>query len=273
MNKTRRIEAIDVPLNRLRLRDLLNEIAVGVTQRPRRSLLTALGTLLGVGVLVATIGITTSARAAVNASFDPVAASEVSARYQGDGVAVGGYGLLPDAEQRMLDIEGVTAAGISWAVPNASGGISLIPGGATSHVPVVAATPNFLGLAGAQPSSGVLFNDWHQDTCEPVALLGPQAVRSLSLVPESLPTYVWLDGQQFLAIGAIGQVERHPELLTAIVVTTCSARAIYGDTAAAEGSVIAYATVETGAAPRRRRPTCRRPEPRTAGQFRDQSAA
>ena len=47
--------------SRLRLRDLSTEAIAGVMQRPGRTILTMLGTVMGVGSFVAVLGLTASA--------------------------------------------------------------------------------------------------------------------------------------------------------------------------------------------------------------------
>ena len=61
----------------LSVRDLINEAAAAITRRPGRSLLTALGTVVGVGAFVATTGLASTAKAQVSERFDALAATEV----------------------------------------------------------------------------------------------------------------------------------------------------------------------------------------------------
>ena len=59
-------------VGRVRARDVVVEACVGAASRPGRSLLTAVGTILGVGTLVVTLGLAATASAQVNQRFDAV---------------------------------------------------------------------------------------------------------------------------------------------------------------------------------------------------------
>ncbi len=66
-----------VPRSRLSWVDTISEAAAAIAQRPVRTLLTALGTILGVAAFVTTTGLADTARAQVSARFDALKATEV----------------------------------------------------------------------------------------------------------------------------------------------------------------------------------------------------
>ena len=63
--------------SRLALPDLAGEVLAGILQRPGRSLLTTLGTLIGIATFVAVLGLTATAsnqissRFRIGSTFDP----------------------------------------------------------------------------------------------------------------------------------------------------------------------------------------------------------
>jgi putative ABC transport system permease protein len=57
----------------LAVRDLIGEAGAAITRRPGRSLLTALGTVVGVAAFVATTGLASTAKAQVSERFDALA--------------------------------------------------------------------------------------------------------------------------------------------------------------------------------------------------------
>ena len=67
-----------LPMSRLRASDLAHEALAALIARPARSVLTGLGTVLGVGTLVTILGLTTTAQAQVSARFDALAATTVT---------------------------------------------------------------------------------------------------------------------------------------------------------------------------------------------------
>ena len=73
--------------SRLRLGDLLDEMLAGLFARPVRSLLTTLGTVLGLASLIATVGLSRTAGSQIIDQFDELSASQVmiTARSNGRG--------------------------------------------------------------------------------------------------------------------------------------------------------------------------------------------
>ncbi|MDH5616451.1 MAG: ABC transporter permease, partial [Acidimicrobiia bacterium] len=66
-----------LPRSRLSVRDLVSEATAGLFARPGRTLLTVLGTVLGIGALVATLGIAKTAGNQIIGSFNELAATSV----------------------------------------------------------------------------------------------------------------------------------------------------------------------------------------------------
>jgi putative ABC transport system permease protein len=62
---------------RIRSRDLAAEALAGLLARPARVILTVLGTVIGVGALVATLGLSKTASNQIVGRFDKVAATDV----------------------------------------------------------------------------------------------------------------------------------------------------------------------------------------------------
>ena len=66
-------------VNRCKISDLLGEATSGVLSRPGRAVLTVLGAVLGIGALVATLGISKTAGNQIVGRFDALAATEIVA--------------------------------------------------------------------------------------------------------------------------------------------------------------------------------------------------
>jgi hypothetical protein len=77
---------------RMRPRDLLGEAVAGLLARPARVALTVLGTVIGVGALVATLGLSKTASNQIVGRFDALSATDVvvspSTKAGGSGAAV-----------------------------------------------------------------------------------------------------------------------------------------------------------------------------------------
>ena len=66
-----------VARSRIAARDLLNEALAGMFARPTRMALTVLGIVIGMGALVATVGLTRTAGNRIISQFDQLAATEL----------------------------------------------------------------------------------------------------------------------------------------------------------------------------------------------------
>ncbi len=108
----------------LAVRDLIGEAGAAITRRPGRSLLTALGTVVGVGAFVATTGLASTAKAQVSERFDALAATQVRVvdsldnTFGNDAAAGIDHPFPADAEQRLERLNGVEHAGLYWEVPD-----------------------------------------------------------------------------------------------------------------------------------------------------------
>lgn len=98
-------------------RDVLAEALAGMLQRPARSALTMLGTVLGVGAFVAVLGLTATASSQIDSRFNVLSATEVTvediAREQ-DEFADAAF--PDDASDRVERLNGVRHAGVLWTV-------------------------------------------------------------------------------------------------------------------------------------------------------------
>lgn len=136
------------------LADLLSESLAGVLQRPARSALTALGTILGVGTFVAILGLTATTSSQIDARFNELTATEVTVEDTGGaggptkGITIPNA-FPPDADARVGALNGVKAAGVYWTVPLGGATVRSAPLGVDApaqQLDVVAASPAFWRL-------------------------------------------------------------------------------------------------------------------------------
>lgn len=137
---------------RLSVRDTLAEAVAGMLRRPGRAVLTALGTVLGVGSFVAVLGLTATISAQIDGRFDELTATEVAVEdVAGRQNEFAGPGFPADAERRLRAVAGIEHAGVLWTVrldPRTA--VGPLPSGAgdpATGAAVVAASP-----APSQPS-------------------------------------------------------------------------------------------------------------------------
>jgi putative ABC transport system permease protein len=220
-------------VSRLSVRDLLGESLAAIGRRPARSALTILGTVLGVGAFVATLGLTTTAAAQISSRFDALKATRVVVQ-DGRPDPDTDPPFPPDAEARLARLNGVRAAGVLWTVQTGGIGARLTPipdpaGAEEVALNVVAATPGALRAVGATVAQGRLFDQFHAGRGEHVVLLGSGAARQLRLPRVDQRPAVYLGDRPFTVIGILRDVQSNAELLSSVVLPDLTARRIWGE--------------------------------------------
>lgn len=224
---------------RMGIVDLLDEALSGILQRPGRSVLTAVGTILGVGAFVAVLGLTATAGGAINAHFDARAATEVTV----EEVLIPGQEepdpVFPaDSDRLIAKVNGVTAGGVLAPVrlPESAAVVStdLSTDQGGEPATVVAASPGALRAVHPVMASGRTFDDFHNDRQQPVALLGRSVAARLGITAVDQQPAIFVDQVALTVIGIIDDVLRRPDLLLAIVVPRQTAHHLWGTLPAAE---------------------------------------
>ena len=205
--------------SRLRWSDNLAEALSAIGQRPVRTLLTALGTVLGVGAFVATTGLAETARAQVSSRFDALKATEVRIE---DTEPDGQNPFPSDVDARLHRLNGVNHAGLISVIAEpermqARPTLARSPS-PPGPVPVVAATPGALAAALPILATGRLYDDFHQRRGERVAVLGRVAAALLGVTRVDQQPAVFLGDTAFTVIGIIEDVRRQPDLLLSVIV-------------------------------------------------------
>ena len=225
-------------------RDLASEATVSLTARPARTLLTALGTILGVAALVATLGLARTAGNQILTRFDELVATEVTVEPNNNrGFSFSGnrtVSLLPfDADSRLSRLNGVVAAGTISEVDVGGGLARSVPvndplGQHEFQVPVVAVSAGLFEAARVDLLTGRVFDQGHDERGDRVAVLGPGAARRLNVTQTANGPAIFIDDQVLTVVGILADVERKPELLNAIIIPNGVARERFGLSAPAE---------------------------------------
>lgn len=227
---------------RLAARDLLEETSASLTARPGRAVLTALGTVLGVAALVATLGLSKTAGNQIVGRFDELAATDIAvtpkAGRSGHPAAVN---VLPwDAEQRLARLNGTVAAGTLSDVNLSGGLVRAVPvndprGQIEFQLPVKAASPGLFRAVRATLGTGRLPDAGHSARADRVAVLGPIAAEQLHVTRVDNQPGIHIGDRLYVVIGILSAVERKPSLLGSVLIPEGTARREFG--LAAPGSV------------------------------------
>lgn len=215
--------------------DLWSEALAGLFARPGRTLLTVLGTVLGIGAVVATLGVAKTAGNQIVGRFDALAATSVVVSTD-----TGFFGNqsaatpLPwDSATRIERLNGVVAAGTMAPVDVDGALLSSVPindplGQSEFQIEVIAASGGLYDAAHGRLRAGRWFDQGHSDRADQVAVLGRAAAQRLNVLRVDQQPVVFIGEQPFVVVGILDDVVRQPELLTAVIIPEGTARQLYG---------------------------------------------
>ncbi|HEV7534076.1 MAG TPA: ABC transporter permease [Acidimicrobiia bacterium] len=216
-------------------RDLLGEALASLTARPGRAVLTALGTVMGVAALVATLGLSKTAGNQIVGRFDALAATDivVTPKAAATGRASTGAGLPWDAEARAARLNGVVAAGTLSDVDLRGDLIRSVPvndpvAQTEFQLPVKAASPGLFGAVRAQLSTGRLPDAGHSARADRVAVVGENVAEQLHVTRIDDQPAIFLGDRLYVVIGVISDVARQSSLLGSIVIPEGTAGRDFG---------------------------------------------
>jgi putative ABC transport system permease protein len=224
-----------LPAPRLAARDAAAEAVAGIVQRPGRTVLTMLGTILGVGAFVAVLGLTATSAGQISRQFTLLEDTTVTVEDNGSLTPLGTnppIGFPADADQVADHINGVTAAGVWWPVSlpddtvfTGSLALSATPDQA---VTLLAASPGAVRAMGLSMIAGSPLSAYENDTGQHVAVIDAGTASALGISSARLPSHpaVFVNGVGYTVVGIYGTAQR--------VVTGESAMLIPEDTALAD---------------------------------------
>ncbi|HWM21438.1 MAG TPA: ABC transporter permease [Ilumatobacteraceae bacterium] len=233
--------------SRMRSGDLFDEILAGLFARPLRSLLTTLGTVLGLASLIATVGLSRTAGSQIIDQFDELTATQVMITGRSDGRG-GTAGALPWAVEERLDrLNGVVASGAVADVVN-PGPIRTVPvldvaGEYEQVAPVLAASAGLLEAVRGHIALGRWFDEGHVRRGDPVAVIGADLAAELGINRLEVQPGLYIGEHYFTVIGVVDEALRDRGFLGAAIITSTAA-ADYFDVDRPERVVI---EVEIGA--------------------------
>ncbi|MFF3606849.1 ABC transporter permease [Streptomyces sp. NPDC002463] len=205
-------------------RDLWSEALAGVLARPVRSALTTLGTVLGIGTLVITIGVASTAANQIVGRFDALTATSVSVVVPVRAPGSTDPALVPwsgaDAVARLAGVESAAALSESDATTSVRVRTNdvVAPGTVTGQtLAVVSATTTLPAAVHGTMASGRFFDAGDVARHDRVAVLGDQAARLLGIDDVRRAPAVFLAGQSFTVIGVLEGIRREPRLSASVI--------------------------------------------------------
>jgi putative ABC transport system permease protein len=189
----------------LRVTRLLADAVHGIRSQPTRSILTCLGTVVGVGAMVTILGLAATANGQIGETFSAQSSTLVTAELSGAG---GGSRFPADAVPRVAAIDGVRSAAIVSSItfsdsPRVHPG-EPDPGQEPPRVSGV--TPDYWTAVEAPLLQGRLIDESLAD--RPVAVLGERTAARLGITDVAEQVMIDVQGQDFLVIGIVGPARR-----------------------------------------------------------------
>ncbi|MCP4304830.1 MAG: ABC transporter permease [bacterium] len=239
--------------SRFALSDLVAEAFSGMLARPGRTMLTILGTVLGVVAVVATLGIAKTSGNQIVSRTDELSATSVSVSNRSEGgfrSPSNNVSSIPwDAEDRLTRLNGVVAAGTMTRVDTSGSLVSSVPindplGQSEFAIDVVATSPGLFEAVLSELSTGRYFDEGHSIRNEPVAVIGSGAATRLNVTRVDQQPAIFVGDTTLVVIGILDDVAREPSLINSVIIPNGTANALFGTGAPAEVHIL----TELGAA-------------------------
>ncbi len=214
---TTRIEGTELTPSKLAPVDMVRAAGIGLRTRRLRSVLSALGIMIGIGAMVAVLGLSESSKSDLLAQLDRLGTNMLQVQ-AGTGIGLGS-GELPSEAASMVarigPVEMVTA--VSDVPDTRVYKNDLVPSGQSSGLSVRAAEPNLLQTLQGEMADGVFLDEATPDY--PIAVLGSVAAERLGIRSLDTPISVWLGDQWFSVVGIMESLELSSDLDRAALVS------------------------------------------------------
>lgn len=214
-------------------KELVREALMSLSRKSGRASLTVLVTLLSVASLGASLGLTTTERAAINTSY--IRAVPTFIEVADTEPALVSLAFPSGSTTRVDSLPGVKDSGILWNL-NIHIGMNVAPLPSRispveqSALSALAASPGIFRATGSSFIAGASFNSFDQRHDERVAIVGATAAKYLGINQGSIlwGQSVFLNGIPFTVSGILRSVANQPTLMTSIIVPTTTALQLWG---------------------------------------------
>jgi putative ABC transport system permease protein len=209
--------AAGLPAPRLAGRDAAAEAVAGIVQRPGRTVLTMLGTVLGVGAFVAVLGLTATSAGQISRQFTLLEDTTVTVEDNGSLTPLGTnppIGFPADADAIADHINGVVAAGVWWPVSlpddtTFTGSLAL-SATADQTVSLLAASPGAVRAMGLSMTAGSPLSTYENESRQHVAIIDAGTAAALGISAARLPSHpaVFVGGIGYTVVGIYHSAQR-----------------------------------------------------------------
>lgn len=182
---------------------------IGLRTRRLRSILSALGIVIGIAAMVGVLGLSESSKSDLLAQLDRLGTNMLRIE-AGSGIGIG-TGELPDESTAMVSRIGPVEQVASISETDARVyRTDLVPSGQTGGISVAAVDQNLLETLQGEMASGVFLNEAASDL--PVTVLGSVAAERLGVTAGDNGSIVWLGDEWFSVVGVMETLDLSPDL-------------------------------------------------------------
>jgi putative ABC transport system permease protein len=206
-----------MPPSRLRPGDALRVAATGLRARPLRAVLSALGIAVGIGAMIAVVGISASSRAEIDRQIEALGSNLLTVE-PGQTLGSGETAVLPaesvDMVARIGPVTAVSAVGeVDDAFVYRTDKIEELK---TNGITTMAARPDLLETVSGEVASG----RWLDEALAayPTVVLGATTAGRLGISETDGSVAVWLGEEWFAVVGVLAPAPLAPELDAAALV-------------------------------------------------------
>ncbi len=189
--------------------DLARTATIGARTRPLRAALSALGIMIGIGAMVAVLGLSESSKSELLAQLERLGTNLLTVQA---GVGIGrGDAVLPDESIDMVGRIGpVESTAYVINVDANAYRTDLIPEAQTGGIAVMATEPNLLDAVNGTVAVGVFLNDASAGL--PAVVLGSVTAQRLGIESLAASPMIWLGEEWFVVVGILDSLDLHPNL-------------------------------------------------------------
>ncbi len=210
------------------LLDRLRVGVLGLSSRPGRTALSALGVAIGITALVGVLGLSESSRADLERQLEALGTNLLTVEPGQD--FMGEDANLPDESVGMVDrMPTVDSAAAARDIDATVRKNDLVPEEQTSGIGVAAVDLDLSTAVAAELQAGRWLDEASSDL--PTVVLGATAARRLGIDGADVDAgvRVWIDGRWFTVIGVLDPVVLAPELDESALVGLGVAETVWGD--------------------------------------------
>ena len=189
--------------------DVIRTATVGARTRPLRAALSALGIMIGIGAMVAVLGLSESSKSELLDQLERLGTNLLTVEA---GAGIGrGDAVLPDESVDMIGRIGpVEATAYVSSVDANAYRTDLVPEGQTGGIAVRATEPNLLETLGGTMAEGVFLDE--ATAAYPAVVLGSVTAERLGIDSLEGGPQIWLGGEWFSVVGILDSLTLHADL-------------------------------------------------------------